>query len=454
MGAFHAYDIRGVYNRDFNKETVYKIGFFLPELLNSKKVLIGRDVRDSSPEIREYLIAGITDSGADVYDMGLSTTPMVYYATGKYGFTASVQITASHNPKEYNGLKVSRENALPVGFDTGLGLLKEWTETREIIKAEVKGKKFEIDVKKEYIEFLLKYRKDLSNLKICVDVSNGMAALLIKDVLGIESPELHYIFDELDGTFPNHEANPLVPENIVDLQSEVKEKGCDVGVIFDGDGDRVMFVDENGRFISPDLMIALLGHYFLEERGEKGAVLQDIRSSKAIGEYLAPMGGRMHTWRVGRAFAAHKLREIDGVYGGELAGHYYFRDFFYSDSGIMASLIILGVISDFKKRGIKLSAIIAGIEKYKNSGEINFKIERKKEAMDLVRNYFLSNESATANYDFDGYRVEFSEWWFNIRPSNTEPYLRFIAEATSEELLSQKVSKVKELLESGGFFDK
>ena len=454
MGAFHAYDIRGVYNKDFNKETVYKIGFFLPELLNSKKVLIGRDVRESSPEIKEYLIAGITDAGADVYDMGLSTTPMVYYATGKYGFTASVQITASHNPKEYNGLKVSRENALPVGFDNGLGLLKEWTETREIVKTEVKGKKFEIDIKKEYIDFLLKYRKNLSNLNICVDVSNGMAALLIKDVLGKDSPELHYIFDELDGTFPNHEANPLVPENIIDLQREVKEKNCDVGVIFDGDGDRVMFVDENGRFISPDLMIALLGHYFLEERGEKGAVLQDIRSSKAIGEYLAPMGAQMHTWRVGRAFAAHKLREIDGVYGGELAGHYYFRDFFYSDSGIMACLIILGVISEFKNRGIKLSGIIAGIEKYKNSGEINFRIERKKEAMDLVRDYFLSKESATANYDFDGYRVEFPDWWFNIRPSNTEPYLRFLAEATSEELLSQKVLKVNELLESGGFFDK
>ncbi|HCV15526.1 MAG TPA: phosphomannomutase/phosphoglucomutase [Rikenellaceae bacterium] len=454
MGAFHAYDIRGVYNKDFNKETVYKIGFFLPELLNSKKVLIGRDVRESSPEIKEYLIAGITDAGADVYDMGLSTTPMVYYATGKYGFTASVQITASHNPKEYNGLKVSRENALPVGFDNGLGLLKEWTETRETVKSEVKGKKFEINIKKEYIDFLLKYRKNLSNLNICVDVSNGMAALLIKDVLGKDSPELHYIFDELDGTFPNHEANPLVPENIIDLQREVKEKNCDVGVIFDGDGDRVMFVDENGRFISPDLMIALLGHYFLEERGEKGAVLQDIRSSKAIGEYLAPMGAQMHTWRVGRAFAAHKLREIDGVYGGELAGHYYFRDFFYSDSGIMACLIILGVISEFKNRGIKLSGIIAGIEKYKNSGEINFRIERKKEAMDLVRDYFLSKESATANYDFDGYRVEFPDWWFNIRPSNTEPYLRFLAEATSEELLSQKVLKVKELLESGGFFDK
>lgn len=452
MGAFHAYDIRGIYNKDFNKDTVYKIGFFLPELLKTKKILIGRDARDSSPEIREYLIAGIIDSGADVVDLGLSTTPMVYYATGKYGFTASVQITASHNPREYNGLKVSRENALPVGFDTGLGTLKEWTETRDITPASGKGSVTYLDVKEEYTAFLLKYKKDLSHLNMGVDVSNGMVALLIKDVLGPQSENLHYIFDELDGTFPNHEANPLVPENIVDLQKLVKEKGCDVGVIFDGDGDRVMFTDENGRFISPDLMIALLGHFFLEERGEKGAVLQDIRSSKAVGEYLLPMGGEMHTWRVGRAFAAHKLREINGIYGGELAGHYYFRDFFFSDSGIMAALIILGIIAGKRSEGVKLSQLISGIERYKNSGEINYKIERKKEAMDLVREYFLSGETPMASYDFDGYRVEFKDWWFNIRPSNTEPYLRFIAEATSDELLSQKLSKVNELLESGGFF--
>jgi len=452
MGAFHAYDIRGIYNSDFNKETVYKVGFFLPELLKTNKILIGRDARVSSPEIREYLIAGITDSGADVVDLGLSTTPMVYYATGKYGFTASVQITASHNPKEYNGLKVSRENALPVGFDTGLGTLKEWTESRDIIPVTERGSVTYLDIKEEYISFLLKYKKDLSGLKIGVDVSNGMAALLIKEVLGVQSDNLHYIFDELDGTFPNHEANPLVPENIIDLQKLVKEKGCDVGVIFDGDGDRVMFTDEKGRFISPDLMIALLGHYFLEERGEKGAVLQDIRSSKAVGEYLLPMGGQMHTWRVGRAFAAHKLREINGIYGGELAGHYYFRDFFFSDSGIMAALIILGIIAGKRNEGKTLSQIIDKIERYKNSGEINFRIERKKEAMDLVRDHFLSQESPEASYDFDGYRVEFKDWWFNIRPSNTEPYLRFIAEATSESLLSQKVSEVKELLESGGFF--
>lgn len=446
MGAFHAYDIRGVYNRDFDRETVYRVGYFLPELLGADKVLVGRDDRESSPEMHKALLKGITDAGADVYDLGLTTTPMVYFATGKYGFKASAQITASHNPREYNGLKISRENALPVGFDTGLGRLKEWIETRELTASGKRGEVHQMDIKGEYIEFLTKYKRDLSGLNIGMDLSNGMAALLIKDVIGRECDFLHYIFDDMDGTFPNHEANPLVPENIVDLQRLVKEKRCDIGVIFDGDADRVMFVDENGRFISPDLMIALMGHYFLEERGERGAVLQDIRSSKAVGEYLAPLGAEMHTWRVGRAFAAHKLREIDGIYGGELAGHYYFKDFYYSDSGILAALIILGIVAKKRREGRSLSSLISDIEKYNNSGEINFRIEKKREAMDRVRDYFASAEKPTAYYDFDGYRVEFESWWFNIRPSNTEPYLRFIAEAKGEDLLALKVSKVRELL--------
>ena len=446
MGAFHAYDIRGIYNKDFDRETVYRVGFFLPELLGADKVVVGRDDRESSPEIHKALLKGITDAGADVYDLGLSTTPMVYYATGKYGFKASAQITASHNPREYNGLKISRENALPVGFDTGLGTIKEWIETRELVAAGKRGEVHDLNIRQEYIEFLLKYKTDMSGLGIAMDLSNGMAALLIKDIMGEGGDNLHYIYDNMDGTFPNHEANPLIPENTLDLRNLVAQKGCDIGVIFDGDADRVMFVDENSRFISPDLMIALLGHYFLEERGERGPVLQDIRSSKAVGEYLTPMGGEIHTWRVGRAFAAHKLREINGIYGGELAGHYYFRDFFYSDSGIMAALIILGITAKLKKRGVKLSEAIAAIEKYDNSGEINFRIEKKREDMDKVRDYFLSEESAVASFDFDGYRVEFPEWWFNIRPSNTEPYLRFLAEAKGADLLAQKVAKVKELL--------
>ncbi|MCK9304804.1 MAG: phosphomannomutase/phosphoglucomutase, partial [Bacteroidales bacterium] len=439
--------IRGVYNIDFDRNTVYKTGNFLPELLKSDKILVGRDARTSSPEIRNALIDGITDAGADVYDLGLSTTPMLYFATAKYGFRASAQITASHNPKEYNGIKVSRENALPVGFDTGLGTISKWiNEGKAPVISPVKGKLHKFDVKEEYIAFLSKYLRDYSNLRVAVDLSNGMAALLIKDILGEKNENLFYLYEELDGNFPNHEANPLVEENVRDLKKLVKEKGCDVGVIFDGDGDRVMFVDEKGEFISPDLMIALLGHYFLEERGEKGIVLQDIRSSKAVSEYLAPMGAEVATWKVGRAFAAPRLRELNGIYGGELAGHYYFRDFFYSDSGIMAALIILGVISKMKSRGLSLSKLVSRIERYKNSGEINFKISDKKKAMDIVREWFISREQSVASYDFDGYRVEFANWWFNIRPSNTEPYLRFIAEAETEEVLQSKVSKVKELV--------
>ena len=444
MGAFHAYDIRGVYNVDFDKEVAYKVGYFLPELLSADKVLVGRDGRVSSPEIHEYLIKGITDAGADVYDIGLSTTPMVYFGTANYGFKASVQITASHNPAKYNGLKVSRENALPVGFDTGLGQIQEWIESgRECVPAEVKGQVFQKDIKADYLAFLLKYKGDWSSLKIAMDVSNGMASLFVRDIFG-DQPA--YIYEDLDGSFPNHEPNPLVQENVADLKKLVVETKADVGVIFDGDADRVMFVDENGRFISPDLMIAVLGHYFLEERGEKGYIHQDIRSSKAVGEYLAPMGGVMNTWRVGRAYAALKLREIDGVYGGELAGHYYFRDFFYSDSGLLAAILILNVVAKMKAQGVTLSQLIGRIEKYQNSGEINFRLERKKEAMDAVRDYFMAQEQFTAYMDFDGYRVEFPQWWFNIRPSNTEPYLRFLCEATTKELLDEKVAKVREII--------
>lgn len=448
MGAFHAYDIRGVYNADFDKDTAYKVGCFIPGLLGTDKVLVGRDCRESSDEIHDYLIKGITDAGADVYDIGLSTTPMVYFGTANYGFKASVQITASHNPARYNGMKVSSENALPVGLDNGLGQIRDWIEEgRPCPAAERKGAVHRMDIHKDYLEFLLRFRQDYSGLKIAMDVSNGMAALYVKEIFG-DAPA--YIYDTMDGRFPNHEPNPLIPANVADLKRLVVNTGADVGVIYDGDADRVMFVDENGRFVSPDLMIAVLGHWFLEEKGLKGTVLQDIRSSKAVGEYLAPMGAVMETWKVGRAFAARKLREIDGVYGGELAGHYYFRDFFYSDSGLLASILILNVIAKMKKNGVTLSGLISRIEKYRNSGEINFKLEDKRGAMDAVRDYFMKEEKATAYMDFDGYRVEFPQWWFNIRPSNTEPYLRFICEASSQELLDEKVRKVKDLL-SGKF---
>jgi len=443
MKAFHAYDIRGIYNRDFNKEDVYKIGYFLPKLLKTNKVLVGRDDRESSPEIFEYLAKGINDQGADVYFIGLATTPMVYYGTAQHHFDCSVQITASHNPREYNGLKVSRTNALPVGYDSGLSDIENMMKTEPIVIAENKGKIIDYPIKNEYLDYLKTFIPDLSGMKIGIDCSNGMACLLIKDLLG-DVP--HYIFDDLDGTFPNHEANPLVAENIVDLQKLVNKEKCDIGIIFDGDADRVMFVDEHAKFISPDLMIALLGHYFFEEKGLKGKVLQDIRTSKAVGEYLSQFGAEMHMWRVGRAFAAHKLREIDGVYGGELAGHYYFKDFFYSDSGLLACLLILKVLGNLKKQGKTVSQVISKIATYQNSGEINFKIQKKQEAMDAIKNHFFAEMKPTAFYDFDGYRVEYADWWFNVRPSNTEPYLRLLVEAKNADLLTEKVTIIKQII--------
>ena len=447
MGAFHAYDIRGVYGVDFDRTTAYKIGYFIPELLKTGKVLVGRDCRVSSPEIHDALVEGITDAGADVYDLGLSTTPMVYFGTANYGFKASVQITASHNPAEYNGMKVSRENALPVGLDTGLGQIKEWIDSgRETPAAARKGKVHPMDIHKDYMDFMMKFKGDYSDLNIAFDLSNGMANLFAKEVYG-DKPS--YIFDEMDGRFPNHEPNPLVAKNVEPLRELVRKTGADVGVIYDGDADRVMFVDDKAQFVAPDLVIALMSKYFIDERGEKNPrVLQEIRSSKAVGEYLRPLGVDLHTWRVGRAFAAPKLREIDGLWGGELAGHYYFRDFFYSDSGLLASMIVLRIVAKLKKEGGSLSEAMGKIAKYRNSGEINFKLEDKKGAMDAVRDYFTSKETPTASMDFDGYRVEFPQWWFNIRPSNTEPYLRFICEAVSDELLHEKVAEATELLKT------
>ena len=445
MGAFHAYDIRGRWGVDFDRDTVYKVGFFLPELLGCREVAVGRDMRLSSPVIHEALLKGLTDAGADVFDLGMATTPYVYYATAAKGFKASVQITASHNPKDDNGT------------------IERWiAEDRpcDPVSQERRGKVYPLDLREEYLAFQRRYVGDLSDLHICADLSNGVSSLFVKELL---PSSVEYICDALNGSFPCHEPNPLIPENTRMLREYVKSHGCDIGVIYDGDADRVMFVDERGEFISPDLMIALMGHFFMEGTGTSPAArerlalksagqiaevraLQDIRSSKAVGEYLSPMGVQMHTWRVGRAYAAPKLREIDGLFGGELAGHYYFKDFFYSDSGIMASLIILDIVAEMKRRGKSLSQLVAGISKYCNSGEINFKVQDKPAAMEAVRNYFISLESPTAVMDFDGYRVEFPQWWFNIRPSNTEPYLRFICEASSHELLADKVAQAREII--------
>ena len=443
MKAFKAYDIRGEWGTDLNEEIAYRIGYFLHRILDVKTVLVGRDMRLSSDTLFDNLTRGITDSGVDVDEIGLSTTPMVYWSTAKYGYDASVMITASHNPKHHNGLKISKTNALPVGYDTGLNRLEAFVESDEAcVPVAQKGVIRHKEVKEDYLKFQQGYVGGHDNLNIGVDCSNGMSSLFVHQLIG----QAHYINDTLDGNFPNHEPNPLEAANQEQIKALVKEKHCDIGLLFDGDADRITFIDEQGNFISPDLIIAFLGNYFLGERHEKGIVLQDIRSSRAIQEYLNRYHAKVETWRVGRAYAALKLRELDGVYGGELAGHYYFRNFYYSDSALLAASIVLRLLADFKSQGRTMSSIIKEISPYYNSGEINFKLNRKQEAMDAVRDHYANIQQPERFLDFDGYRLDYSDWWFNIRPSNTEPYLRFLAEAKSEDKLKEIVQEVSEII--------
>jgi len=443
MNAFKAYDIRGVYGKDLNPDIVYRIGYFLPQVLPAQEILVGRDIRLSSDEMFTALAEGITDAGMNVVDAGLTTTPMVYWGTGKYDFDASVMITASHNPKDHNGLKISAKNVLPVGYDNGLNLLEKLVESDTQIVKKTKGSIRKIDMKPAYLNFLNTYKQDYSALKLAIDFSNGMSSLFSSDLFGENFIALN---KGANGNFPGHQPNPLDPHNQKQIIEAVKQNHCDLGIIFDGDADRVMFIDEKGQFISPDLIIALFAHYFLEKPHKKEIVVHDIRTSKAVGEYLEKFNADISIWRVGRAYGATKLREVDGIYGGELAGHYYFRDFYYSDSGLLASLIMLDIIKDFKAKGQSVSTLIHNISAYANTGEMNFEITNKQEAMDTVVRFFKENDSMTAYYDFDGYRLEFPDWWFNIRPSNTEPFLRFLAEAQSQNLLDKKTKQVESLL--------
>ena len=443
MGAFKAYDIRGVYNRDFNKETVYKVGFFLPKLLPCKYVVVGRDVRLTSPEIFDFLCRGINDAGVDVWNIGLATTPMVYFATVYLKADASVQITASHNPKEYNGMKISRTMAIPVGGDTGLKDLERMVNEMEVkpVPAAERGKIIEKDIHDAYLNYQKQFLPDLSNLTLSVDASNGMSNLYVKELFGDHAK---YINDTMDGTFPGHEPNPLDVENCAQIMEAVKKNGSDCGVIYDGDADRVMFIDERGRFIQPDYVTGILGMYYLAK--EKGSVLVDIRTSRSTSEYLEKIGAtKVITWKVGHAFAKMKIREEHCIFGGELAGHYYFRDFNNCDSGILASLIVLQTVAELKRQGKTLGQLVDEIVAYANSGEINFKLEQKDEAIAALYDKY-SKLNPTRILDFDGYRIEFPTWWFNVRKSNTEPYLRIVSEAKTQAELDEKLAELKTII--------
>ena len=443
MKAFKAYDIRGKWGIELNASSAYRIGNFIPEIFGVTKILIGRDIRLSSDEFFNALVKGINDAGADVCDAGLTTTSMIYWGTGKFDFDLSIMITASHNPSEYNGLKFSGKNVLPIGYDNGLNKLEKLVDSSINTVIRKKGSIKKFIFKDDYIKFLKNYRHDYSNLNIAIDCSNGMSALLVRGIFG-DAP--YYINEKMDGNFPGHEPNPLEPKNQEQIKNIVKEKGCDIGVIFDGDADRVMFIDENGKFVSPDLILALLGHYFFEEKKAKGRVVQDIRTSKAVVEYLKQFNVHVDTWKVGRAYGATKLKEVNGVYGGELAGHYYFRDFYYSDSPFIAAELVLYIVTKFKSQGLSMSQLINRISTYANTGEINFPIKEKLKAMNEIVNYFKQTGEKYKFTDIDGYRMDFDDWWFCIRPSNTEPYLRFLAEGKNKDILEEKTNMINEIL--------
>lgn len=441
MGAFKAYDIRGIYNQDLNKDTAYKVGYFLPRLLDCKFVVVGRDIRVSSDEMFQYLCKGINDAGVDVWNIGLATTPMVYFATVYLNADASVQITASHNPPEYNGMKISRTNAIPVGGDSGLKELEEMVNTLPVIPTKDRGHVIDKDIRQAYLDFQKTFLPDLTGLNITVDASNGMSNLFIKDLFGDHAK---YINDTLDGTFPGHEPNPLNVENCRQIISAVKENHSDCGVIYDGDADRVMFIDQRGRFIQPDYITAVIGKYYLTK--EKGSVLVDIRTSRSTTEYLEKLGATdIYTWKVGHAFAKMKIREKHCIFGGELAGHYYFRDFHNCDSGILASLLVLQTVVELKCQGSTLADLVDEIVSYANSGEINFKLEQKDQAIAALYSKY-SALNPTKIMDFDGYRIEFPTWWFSVRKSNTEPYLRIVAEAKSQAELDQHLADIKGII--------
>ena len=444
MDPFKAYDIRGIYGTEITEDLAYRIGYFIPRLLKADHVIVGRDIRLSSESLHDALVSGVLDSGSDVWDLGLSTTPMVYFATAKLASDASVQITASHNPPQYNGFKISRRGALPVGGDSGLEELEKLVRSEKIEINQSKGKVIDYSyMKDEYKAFLKEFASGLENLNISVDCSSGMSALIIKDLL---KGNVHYINDTFDGSFPAHEPNPLEEKNCKQIEAETVKNGSDTGVIYDGDADRVMFIDEKGRFIQPDYITAVIGLYYSKLRGMTGNALVDIRTSRSTTEFLEKLGYDVTVWKVGHAFAKMKIREIDGVFGGELAGHYYIREFFSCDSGILASLFVLSVVKMLKDDGKTLSSLIDSIICYSNSGEINFRLEEKDEAIDALYRRFAVEGKPSALLDFDGYRIEYPDWWFNVRKSNTEPYLRIVAEASDSRKLDEKLDEIKSII--------
>ena len=435
MGFFKAYDMRGTFGKDFDLATVRRVGAALPQVVGGRRWLVGRDCRATSPAVRDALVAGLQAAGAEVTDLGPATTPMVYFATAQGDFDGSVQITASHNPPSDNGLKVSRRGALPVGYSSGLAeverLMAEIGRARPLdapqaavgrdaSSCQIRELK---NFKGDYVAWLKDHAGGgFAGLRFAVDCSDGMAGILAHDLFG---PDAVYLNDTPDGRFPHHSPNPLLAEAREQLSAAVREKGLDCGVIFDGDADRCMFVDETGAFIQPDYLIPVLAATY----PERGTVIHDVRTSRAAIEAIRAEGFAPVMGKVGHAFAKVLLRETGAVCGGELAGHYYFRDFFHCDSGELAALRLLGAFARAKAEGRSVSQFLAPItRKYANSGEMNFTVDDKPSAIARVLAAARGLGEETGRSDIDGYRLEYAEGWVSVRQSNTEPLLRLLVE--------------------------
>ena len=445
MSVFKSYDIRGVWNREWDADAAYRIGCSLPGLLEASDILVGRDARESSPAVFEALSRGIREAGCDVTDLGPATTPSVYFATAFYRYAGSVMITASHNPPEYNGLKISRAQAVPVGYGSGLEELERLTAgASPVLGHTAPGRLKSLDIRGDYLRHLSPYREGIHGIRAVVDCSDGMASLYIHELSRGLQPELITMYDTPDGRFPHHPPNPLVEANLSDLKARTLREKAHVGICFDGDADRVMFVDEAGAFVSPDLIIALLGLAFFRHRREdhRGEVVSyDVRSSRSVVEFLAQLGAEPVMCPVGHSHAKRLLRERNGLFGGELAGHYYFREHYFCDSALMAALLVLGILA---REGRPLSELIGRIRRYHSSGEINFRVGDKDRIIAHVREAYRDG----SRNDLDGIRLEYPSWWFNLRKSNTEPLLRLVVEASSPQELRERTAELKTLFRS------
>lgn len=443
-GVFHAYDVRGLCPPDITEDLAYKLGNALAQTLPKQgSVGIGRDMRPSSPGLSEALSKGIRDAGRDVVNIGMVTTPCFYYAIGSLNLAGGVIVTASHNPAEYNGFKICREEAIPIGGNSGLKQLEKMVLNGQTHKADKPGSESDQDVREAYIDHVIRCVPDpVGEMKIAVDCANGVAGPMVEQLFArFEKVSLDKLYFEPDGTFPNHEANPLKLETLVDLQKLVRDKSLQLGIAFDGDGDRAAFVDEKGQPVPSDLLTAFLASDLLKQHGG-GTIVYDLRSSLVVKETIEKLGGKGIEERVGHAFIKKTMRENDVLFGGELSGHYYWKDNYFADSAFMAITRVLSICS---REGKPLSELIAPFRTTSQSGEINYKVEDKDGRIEALASTFAEGEQSR----LDGISIRFEDWWFNVRKSNTEPVLRLNLEARDEALLKEKLAAVEAVIKAG-----